>query len=321
MRFYVPQLTAQLGKVFVGPDQRVWAQKCEMKFAKRSARDGTRRKGLMNPALCLCRTWLLSHCKPVPRAALLKYSSCTHQWPVLPAVLPAVLVHTLRPAALMLSPITFVRSLPERVYRSDYSGHSDRTKVMQEGAQDNHLIRDSKLKVYLQAIRTHPEVRGGRKALPWASVRQMLLDSKQEHYDLGSSTYSRWCNDVEGKQGKQGYDLVTRNIRVFISLPKFRHIIDRNVYVEPESYRVITPEHQEVYAKQGRKTLRTAISSGTACSRLKVTRCTQGDYDHHTAEPHALNAHNHSGRRMIHLDNLAHRVDPVNTPHSPGRRA
>ena len=56
-------------------------------------------------------------------------------------------------------------------------------------------------------------------------------------------------------------------------------------------------------------------------SKLKVTRCTQGDYDHHTAEPHALNAHNHSGRRMIHLDDLAHRVDAVNTPHSPGRRA
>ena len=55
-------------------------------------------------------------------------------------MLPAVLVHMFRPAVLMLSPRTFVRSLPERVYRSDYSGHSDRTKVMQEGAQDNHLI-------------------------------------------------------------------------------------------------------------------------------------------------------------------------------------
>ena len=172
-----------------------------MVFAKCSARDGARRKGLMNPALCVCRTWLLSHCGPVPRAALLKYSSCTHQWPVLSTVLPAVLVHMFRPTALMLSPITFMMSLPERVYHSDYSGHSEITKLMQEGAQDNHLIRDSKLKAYLQAIRTHPEVRGKCKALPWPSVRQTLRDSGQEHYDLDHSRYRKWYNDVEGNAG------------------------------------------------------------------------------------------------------------------------
>ena len=97
-------------------------------------------------------------------------------------------------------------------------------KVMQEGSYDNHLIRDSKLKVYLQAIRTHPEVRGRRKALPWASVRQILLDSKQEHYDLSLSSYCRWYNDNEGKQS---YGVVIKNIRAFVSLPQFRHIISR----------------------------------------------------------------------------------------------
>ena len=44
------------------------------------------------------------------------------------------------------------------MYCSDYPGHSEIKKVMQEGSYDNHLIRDSKLKVYLQAIRTHPEI-------------------------------------------------------------------------------------------------------------------------------------------------------------------
>ena len=141
-------------------------------------------------------------------------------------MLPAVLVPLFRPIVLMLSPITFLLSLPERVYHSDYSGHSESTKLMQEGAQDNHLIRDSKLKAYLQAIRTHPEVRGRRKALPWPSVQQTLRDSGQEHYDLGPSTYSRWYNDNEGKQT---YDLVIKNVRSFVSLPQFRHIIDRNV--------------------------------------------------------------------------------------------
>ena len=56
-------------------------------------------------------------------------------------MLPAVLVPLFRPIVLMLSPITFLLSLPERVYHSDYSGHSESTKLMQEGAQDNHLIR------------------------------------------------------------------------------------------------------------------------------------------------------------------------------------
>ena len=72
---------------------------------------------------------------------------------------------------------------------------------MQEGSYDNHLIRDSKLKVYLQAIRTHPEVRGRRKALPWPSVQQTLRDSGQEHYDLDHSRYRKWYNDVEGNAG------------------------------------------------------------------------------------------------------------------------
>ena len=77
---------------------------------------------------------------------------------------------------------------------------------MQGGAQGNHLIRDSKLKAYLQAIRTHPEVRGQRKALSWLSVRQILRDSGQEHYDLDHSSYRKWYDDVEGNAGAEPQD-------------------------------------------------------------------------------------------------------------------
>ena len=101
-------------------------------------------------------------------------------------------------------------------------------KLMKDNAQDNHLIRSGKLKVYIEAIRTHPEVRGTRKALPWAGVKMILLESKRQHYDLDPSSYRKWYND---KEGKQSYDLVIKNVRAFVSLPRFAHIITRKVRV------------------------------------------------------------------------------------------
>ena len=73
----------------------------------------------------------------------------------------------------------------------NYTGHQERTKVMQGCAHDNHHIRDGKLKLYMKAIREHPTVRGTRKALPWSAVPEILRQNNQQLYTFNNKFHPK----------------------------------------------------------------------------------------------------------------------------------